>query len=70
MEYDIELLSRKSFTVDIRDHETKNEIKEIAAYCQENHIHSLSAIQLGIQKRIIYFDNSIIINPVIIKKKV
>lgn len=23
MEYDIELLSRKSFTVDIRDHETK-----------------------------------------------
>ena len=69
MEYDIELLSRKSFTVDISDRETKNDIKDMIVYCQENKIHSISAIQLGIQKRIIYFDNSIIINPIIIKKE-
>lgn len=66
---DTNFLSRVSKTADYYDIDTLNDSEILCNYAKQNNYQYLSAIQIGIQKRIIYFKSKIIINPLIIKKE-
>ena len=65
---DNDILLRVSQTVDYYDPETFKYIKTLLDFAEDNNYNYLSANQIGIQKRLIYFNSTIIINPVITKK--
>lgn len=73
---DEEFLRKKSVPVSVDDDNYTNEIDILRKFCKNREGFAISAIQLGIKKRIIYFNkddkqnvNKIIINPKIINQK-
>lgn len=65
---DTDILGRRSNTLDYMSTDTPDILNKITSYAEHNKIDYLSAIQLGIPKKIIYFASEIIINPVITNK--
>lgn len=51
-------LRQKSSKVDFKDKELSNYIEILEDYCQKKQVFAISAIQLGIPKRIIYIKNT------------
>lgn len=82
IENDLDYLRQVSNKVDFKDSSYLNDIDVLERYCIENEVFAMAAIQLGINKRIIYLKNTdlnkiedkewnegkILINPVIIKR--
>ena len=78
-------LRQKSTDVDFKKDNYKEWIEALKGYCQNNAVYALAPVQIGIPKRIIYFrnttsdmtknkdsnydENTVLINPVIIKAK-
>ena len=54
IEDDIDFLRQVSKEVVLTDSELENDIKILDEYCMENSVMAMAAIQLGINKRIIY----------------
>ena len=83
IENDMEWLRKKSKKVNLEKENLKEDIKVLEEYCTDNEVLAMAAIQLGIDKRIIYLKNTdldniydikrnektILINPVIIKQE-
>lgn len=54
-----DFLRQVSYEVNIeKDKELKDDIKILENYCKRNHVLAMAAIQLGINKRIIYLKNT------------
>ena len=80
---DIDWLRRVSKKVDVANEDLTNNIKVLEEYCLSHGVFAMAAIQLGIDKRIIYIKNTrldkveddnwnesiILINPVIKKRE-
>lgn len=58
IEDDIDFLRQVSKEVVLTDSELENDIKILDEYCMENSVMAMAAIQLGINKRIIYLKNT------------
>lgn len=79
IENDLEWLRKVSFNVDIKKDNIQNDIEILKEYCLNHGVFAMAAIQLGIDKRIMYIKNTdlkkidddnwneeiIVINPVI-----
>ncbi len=83
IEKDIDWLRQVSKKVDIKNDDLTEDLKVLDEYCQKSGVFAMAAIQLGINKRIIYLKNTsldkveddnwnertILINPVIKKRE-
>lgn len=83
IENDLEWLRKISREVDITKEDITGDIKNLEEYCISNDVLAMAAIQLGIDKRLMYIKNTdldslldntrdektILVNPVIIKRE-
>ena len=76
IENDEDFLRKKSVEVSFKDTSYKDEIDVLKQFCIERDSFAVSAIQLGIPKRIIYLNkneeniiNKVMINPEVMSKK-